>query len=206
MRRWSQQCSHGHFVFTSNVDGHFIKAGFNADRVVECHGSVHFLQPFESEHSRHIWPSQDTLATLRVNPETFLAEGDLPMCPPEAGAAAGRLARPNVLMFGDNGWVSTRTADQHARMDQFVDGLPKHTNVVVIEIGAGTAIPTVRMTSENMLHVFPNATLLRINPAEPEGPGNTIQIPMGGKDALVRLEEALGAGAGVGAEAGVDKA
>ena len=35
---------HGAFVFTSNVDGQFQKAGFPADRVVEVHGSIHHLQ------------------------------------------------------------------------------------------------------------------------------------------------------------------
>src|SRR5665213_1042633 len=32
------------FVFTSNVDGHFLAAGFSPDQVVECHGSLSFLQ------------------------------------------------------------------------------------------------------------------------------------------------------------------
>ena len=31
----------GHFVFTSNVDGQFQKAGFDDARIVECHGSIH---------------------------------------------------------------------------------------------------------------------------------------------------------------------
>ena len=34
----------GYFVFTSNVDGHFQKAGFPADRVMEVHGSVDWMQ------------------------------------------------------------------------------------------------------------------------------------------------------------------
>jgi NAD-dependent SIR2 family protein deacetylase len=38
---------HGAFVFTSNVDGHFQKAGFAEERVVECHGSIHHLQCFD---------------------------------------------------------------------------------------------------------------------------------------------------------------
>jgi NAD-dependent SIR2 family protein deacetylase len=34
----------GAFVFTSNVDGHFQKAGFAPERVAECHGSIHHFQ------------------------------------------------------------------------------------------------------------------------------------------------------------------
>lgn len=32
--------SDNYFVYTSNVDGHFIRSGFDEDRVVECHGSL----------------------------------------------------------------------------------------------------------------------------------------------------------------------
>ncbi|MGF6871684.1 Sir2 family NAD-dependent protein deacetylase [Paraburkholderia sp. MM5477-R1] len=35
---------YGYFVFTSNVDGAFQKAGYDSDRIMECHGSMHFLQ------------------------------------------------------------------------------------------------------------------------------------------------------------------
>ena len=32
------------FVFTSNVDGQFQKAGFQGSQIFECHGSIHYLQ------------------------------------------------------------------------------------------------------------------------------------------------------------------
>ena len=48
----------GAFVFTSNVDGHFQKAGFSADQVVECHGSIHHLQCFQL-CSEAIWEADD---------------------------------------------------------------------------------------------------------------------------------------------------
>jgi NAD-dependent SIR2 family protein deacetylase len=44
LRDIGQKKKHGCFVFTSNVDGHFQKAGFHSDRIVECHGSIHHLQ------------------------------------------------------------------------------------------------------------------------------------------------------------------
>ena len=48
LRRWAAGKDHGCFVFTSNVDGHFQKAGFAPERVVECHGSIHHLQCADS--------------------------------------------------------------------------------------------------------------------------------------------------------------
>jgi len=33
-----------YFIYTSNVDGQFQKAGFDEDRIVEVHGSIDHLQ------------------------------------------------------------------------------------------------------------------------------------------------------------------
>jgi NAD-dependent SIR2 family protein deacetylase len=44
LRAIGERMTHGPFVFTSNVDGQFERAGFDAARVVECHGSLHHLQ------------------------------------------------------------------------------------------------------------------------------------------------------------------
>src|SRR4051812_40413276 len=41
LRRWGESMPHGYSVFTSNVDGHFQKAGFDPGRIHECHGSIH---------------------------------------------------------------------------------------------------------------------------------------------------------------------
>ena len=42
LSRWFDRKPGGGFVFTSNVDGQFQAAGFSS--VMECHGSIHFLQ------------------------------------------------------------------------------------------------------------------------------------------------------------------
>src|SRR4029079_121117 len=44
LKRWAAKMPAGAFVFTSNVDGHFQKAGFADDHILECHGSIHHLQ------------------------------------------------------------------------------------------------------------------------------------------------------------------
>jgi hypothetical protein len=168
---------------------------------VECHGSINYLQPFDNRLDKHVWPAAETLKDLRVNADTFLAEGELPTCPPEAGSAAGSLARPNILMFGDWGWDESRTAAQEASLHNFLEALPREARLVVVEVGAGVAIPTVRHTSEGYLDDFPNARLLRINLAAPKGPTpNTVSIPVGGKLALTMLDEAIGGAAGIGAD------
>src|SRR5947209_7846734 len=44
LHSWARRMRHGAFVFTSNVDGHFQRAGFDPECVVEVHGSVHWMQ------------------------------------------------------------------------------------------------------------------------------------------------------------------
>lgn len=139
-----------YFIFTSNVDGQFQKAGFDPELIYECHGSIHHLQCLKS-CQQEIWSADD------ISPEIDHQEcqwlGDLPRCP-----HCGHLARPNILMFDDYDWLSQRHHLQGQSLDHFIK---VHRNPIVIEIGAGTAIPTVRYFSERFA---PN--LIRINPRE----------------------------------------
>lgn len=43
LKKWAKHKQHGAFVYTSNVDGQFQKAGFPPHQVIECHGSIHHL-------------------------------------------------------------------------------------------------------------------------------------------------------------------
>ena len=33
-----------HFIVTSNIDDHFLKTGFDENRIFECHGSINYMQ------------------------------------------------------------------------------------------------------------------------------------------------------------------
>lgn len=71
-------------------------------------------------------------------------------------AHCGALARPNVLMFNDGSWLEARAEAQYARLG------PWRARVrppVVIELGAGTDITSVRRWCESL-----DAPLPRINP------------------------------------------
>ena len=100
LRRWGESRPLGCFVYTSNVDGHFHGAGFPPERIVECHGSIRFLQCVEG-CSDAIWSAEETQVSVEEN--TVRARPPLPAC-----VRCGGLARPNVLMFGDGGWVPDR--------------------------------------------------------------------------------------------------
>ena len=57
----------------------------------------------------------------------------------------------------------------------------------MVEIGAGSAIPTVRMHSERLQRY--GAVLVRINPRESAGPRGTLSLATGGAAALTALAE-----------------
>jgi NAD-dependent SIR2 family protein deacetylase len=161
------------FVFTSNIDGQFQKAGF-AD-VAEVHGSIHHLQCTQNDCG--ITPA-DSL-TVMVDEATMRAADPLPACP-----RCGSLARPNVLMFGDGGWDGARTDGQLAALQRWLDATAARRRVV-IECGAGTGVPTVRAFSER-LHAR-GTTLIRINVREPEAPSGAIGLSLGAKEAILAL-------------------
>lgn len=165
----------GSFVFTSNVDGQFQQAGFAETRICEVHGSLHHLQCMDGCGGA-IKPAD--AFTPDVDEATCQLRSPLPRCP-----ACNDLLRPNVLMFGDWGWLPRRTAAQRQRLEGW---LQSTVRPVVIEIGAGTHVPTVRWFSETL-----GEPLIRINPTEPDIPGRGVSLPLGGLAALTGIRDAL---------------
>lgn len=180
LRKWASSKLNGAFVFSSNVDGQFQAAGFGEDRLVECHGSLNWLQCLKP-CSDDIWP------TARFEPHVDESACELlnepPRCP-----HCGRLARPNVLMFDDRRWIPDRLKAQSERLDAW---LSSSSRPVVIEIGAGMVIPSVRNFSASMGRTH-DAPLVRINPRETGvAPGLNVGLPFGGLAALVALDHQL---------------
>jgi len=174
----------GYFVFTSNVDGQFQSAGFDGDRIEECHGSIHHLQ-CSRPCSQDIWEARGVC--VDVDEAQFRAREPLPRCP-----RCGALARPNVLMFNDWDWVEHRTRAQSGRFRRWLDGLARiGAFLAVVELGAGRAVATVRMTSEGIAGAG-KAVLIRINPRDYDVPAGHIAIPLGAEEGIRRLTSGMG--------------
>ena len=95
-------------------------------------------------------------------------------------------------MFGDWYFVESRTAEQELRFSEFTSKHLNHIPFVVIEIGAGTAVPTVRWCGERLVNERSNGTLLRINPRDTDIPNTRhISLPMGGLEAIDKLDMEL---------------
>ena len=172
----SRNKKYGAFIFTSNVDGQFQKAGFREEQVMECHGSIHHLQCID-DCSAKLWSANNT--SIKIE-EGFKAKKPLPSC-----SNCARVARPNILMFGDFGWNYSRTNTQRDRLKTWMATLEKNdAKLAIVEIGAGTAVPTVRNTSEQIAKNF-DVPLIRINPRESFGA--EIGLNMGAVEALSNI-------------------
>ena len=177
LRNMAARTAHGGAVFTSNVDGQFQKAGLVGAALVECHGSIHFLQ-CSQPCGGDVWPADDFVPRVDMAQCRLLSE--LPRCP-----RCGAVARPNILMFNDGAWIEGRS---DAQMDAFACWLARVTQAVVIEVGAGVDVPSVRRQAERL-----GAPLIRINPRAPQGA--EVGLAVGALEGL-RLLEAAWSGAG----------
>ncbi|XP_064637700.1 NAD-dependent protein deacylase-like [Lineus longissimus] len=190
LKSWAEKMAKGHFVFTSNVDGHFQKAGFPEDKITECHGSINYLQCTDADKFPNIWPVPAGFSP-QVDEKTLRAKKPLPLGPDGEDIC---LARPNIMMFGDWSWVSYRSDDQYEEFCKFKKTL-RYAKLAVVECGAGLSVPTVRAASENQLEhsIVKKGVLIRINPREPDVPEeeHNISIELGARAALKAMNGLL---------------
>ena len=181
IRKWIERNDADFFIVTSNVDGQFQKAGYAENRILEVHGSIHRLQ-CQTPCSSAIWCNEEV---IQIDETTMRARHPLPSCPD-----CGVISRPNILMFGDWSWLPDRTHIQEQTFDRFLN---THANrrIAVIEMGAGSAIPTIRAASERIGWNLEHATVIRINPREPEIKAPHISIPTGALEGLRNIDAVL---------------
>ena len=90
-------------------------------------------------------------------------------------------------MFHDWGWIETLSREQSRRWTAWRASVQ---NLVIIELGAGMYIPSVRLFSEDAAH---HGTLIRINPREPDRPRRTtgVSLPVGALAGMEAIGDAL---------------
>lgn len=180
IKEWIKRNNSDYFVVTSNVDGQFQKAGYAEANIYEVHGSIHWLQ-CQALCNDKIWRNDEILI---VDETTMRVSDPLPNC-----SACGRVCRPNIFMFGDWSWLPDRTRTQKCAFDQFLI-LNAGRRIAIIEIGAGRDIPTIRTISERIGRELKHASVIRINPREPNIAAPHISMPCGALEGL-RLIDAL---------------
>ncbi len=180
LRRWGERMERGLFVYTSNVDGQFQRAGFDAASLHECHGAIERLQ-CTRPCSLATW-SADALQP-DIDEAACRWRGPLPTCP-----NCGALARPAILMFGDSAWIEREFEQQAARLDAWLACVRRP---VEVELGAGTHIPSVRHFGQRVLTRH-GGRLVRINPRESSVPLNAdVGLPLGALAGLRAIDAVL---------------
>nr|WP_312384844.1 MULTISPECIES: Sir2 family NAD-dependent protein deacetylase [unclassified Moraxella] len=187
LKKWSEtlpNLKNGSFVFTSNVDGEFQKVGFDDNKVFECHGSIHWLQCLDN-CTRDIW-SADSFVPV-VDEYHCQLINDFPFCP-----HCGGMARPNILMFSDWHWQSQMQDEKERKLMAWLKQVNK---LAIIELGAGTAVPSVRNFSERLIGypINESVNLLRVNLREPQVPDNSncFGVSVGALEGLNMLNEKM---------------
>lgn len=108
----------------------------------------------------------------------------LPRCP-----HCNQLARPNILMFDDGSWNNRRSAQQKSAQDAWLRKVADASaSIAVVEIGAGTAILSVRHFSHQQVRER-GAKLARINPREFVVPDvRSVGLSVGSQEALLSID------------------
>lgn len=179
------------FIYTSNVDGHFHRY-FDNDILYEIHGNVELFQCAGKNRKSQICSGLfRNEKQVDVDPKTLLAnDASIAYCP-----KCKAIARPNVLMFRDKQWIPNINAEKrYIEWEAIMENnLEQNTNLqlVIIEIGCGTRVPSVRLETEMVVADTRmrngNATLIRINP-EPPSDEDTSDIYLEGNGLKILTE------------------
>lgn len=131
-------------------------------------------------HGQLQWPYLDCLYATPGGRGRLPVAVELPRCP-----GFGALARPNLLMFDDWRWNPDRSQAQRDRLDRWLD---RSQAPLVIEIGAGRAVATVRHFRLQRMQQR-GSRLIRINRDEANihNP-DALEMALGAKEALQRID------------------
>jgi len=177
------------FVVTSNVDGHFERVGFASSEVSQIHGTLHKFQcagvPNTGKQSfllfsrgpccNDLWdaPTEDLFqideSTMRC---TFNDGNSYVKCK----FCKDGVGKPNIYLFGDGkGFVEHPEIVKYHTYSTWKESVlqllkeNKDLRVVVIEIGSGLRVPSIRKRCEEFYGSCPSqCEFIRINPEFPD--------------------------------------
>jgi NAD-dependent SIR2 family protein deacetylase len=199
------------YAYTSNIDRFHERSGLEEEQIHEIHGEIEtwFCVECSAIETVPLEVRFDVdMATMLANElhnevdryedrKFYNWKNNRPTC------ECGGQVRPNILMFGDNGWLGNRKKSRaYYHWRRAVEGLceKKNWRLVIVELGCGTNVPTVRNNSETLLKDMPNSRLIRVNPDFPltsSGRGlsldddQVVSILSGARGALEDIEKHL---------------
>jgi len=189
--RFCRRLNNNYFVCTSNIDNYFERAGFDADKIYEVHGTVKYIQCMDKKCATKHGVLDTTPALIPpYNEETMLAH-NLPVCP-----KCTNMLRPNISMFGDFKFCTKMCEYSSIKLENWLDTVNKNNQkLVILEIGCGINPHSLRMNNGTMLSnewKLPRINNLlhtiRLNPEEEEETyEGLLHLPLGAKRGLKQL-------------------
>ena len=146
-----------HFVITTNVDGQFVKAGFDPDKIFEVQGDYGMMQCATACHPKR-YSNESLVRQMVERQRDCRVPSDLvPVCP-VCGGPMEINVRKDGCFVEDEGW--------HLQAQRYCDFVNTacEKKLVLLEYGVGFNTPVIiRYPFERMAAEFPQTTLVRIN-------------------------------------------
>lgn len=146
-----------YFVITTNVDGQFLKAGFDPSKVFEIQGNLSKIQCSVACHDQ-LYDDLDLIKKMRKEDRNCKIPSQLvPHCP-NCGETMEVNLRKDSYFVEDDHWHQLQ---EH--YEQFIEENHKK-KLLCIELGVGFNTPSIiRFPFEQMTKEFPHTRLIRIN-------------------------------------------
>lgn len=146
-----------YFVITTNVDGQFLKAGFNPKKVFEVQGSYNKIQCSIACHSK-TYDNTNLVKQMLLSKDNLKVPHNLiPYCPICGQEMTINIRKDDYFVENQN-WYSLNQAYENFLNNHL------HKKIVLLELGVGFNTPgIIRFPFEQLAMTYPNITLVRIN-------------------------------------------
>ena len=146
-----------YFVITTNVDGQFLKAGFDPNKVFEIQGTLSKIQCSVACHNQ-LYDDLDLVKKMQKKELNCKVPPELvPYCP-NCGKTMEVNLRKDQYFVEDTHWHQLNQNYEHFLEEN------RNKKLLCIELGVGFNTPSIiRFPFEQMANDFSHTTLLRIN-------------------------------------------
>lgn len=145
-----------YFVITTNVDGQFIKSGFDKTKVFEVQGSYGKIQCEKGCHKKVYDDVKLVKEMLKSSDNLKIPSKLVPHCPVCNGNMDVNI-RKNMYFVEDDNWNKLNNA-----YEKFIsDNINK--KLVLLEFGVGFNTPSIIRFPFERLASYDNITLIRVN-------------------------------------------
>ena len=146
-----------YFVITTNVDGQFLKAGFDEKKVFETQGSLSKMQCSKACHNKLYDDLKLVSEMSKEDNDCKIPSRLVPHCP-RCGEAMDVNLRKDKYFVEDDTWHKLSN-----NYNSFINA-NKDKRIVFLELGVGFNTPGIIMFPlEKMSHDFKYAYLIRVN-------------------------------------------